>query len=291
MALIRRGQKVYHYSTERVDGRVVRIYNGSGHDALEFARRDRKIRRGWQETWAFCREMKAKTKALEAARRAARTARIAAFVEDIETFSRAGLEAFQDVEAAFEAEMERRGFHRHDRGSWRRRRGMTVSTTNTLAVAEGAAVPAPADEQARGRKAPASPEPAVAGTIRRCAVNLLTQACTDPKTRVVFAAALEAECRSRAEEFGADDPDPLVRQLAHRAALAALECDVLTYVNAPQDPIELSPRAMRSLQTAREGADKRFHRAVRSLDMVRTRAHRPAAVAVAVAVAVPGDGR
>jgi hypothetical protein len=277
--LVRRGTRHYWYATERVDGRVVRTYIASGAEALRCARRARKLERLRRETKADCDDLKARLRAFKADQ----AEEVAAFVAGVQELSRNASAAFQDVEAAFKAEMNRRGFWQHARGAWRKRREKTMATTNL--PAEGGAAPALA--RAPGS---ATEEPRLAALVLGAAAGLLTRGSEDPEVQRRIASVVAAEYRQRAGALGGEDADALVRLCAHRVALAAAECDVLNTIGANQHPGEISPQALRKLEWAREGADKRFHRAVRSLDMVRNRAHRPAAV-VAVAVSVPGDGR
>ena len=96
----RKGVGRYYTRSERVGGRVVRHYIGTGPVA-EFAAREDEQRR---------REREARS----AAQRAEREA-----WEDVE--ERAS-DAYRKLGTLIQADLVARGFHQHRRGEWRRRR-------------------------------------------------------------------------------------------------------------------------------------------------------------------------
>lgn len=89
MGWVKRGNRKYYYRSRRVNGRVVKEYLGCGPEAEEAARRDaaeREYRKKSAALAAVNNELKERTKLLIA------------------------------------ATMYAAGYHRHDRGRWRKRR-------------------------------------------------------------------------------------------------------------------------------------------------------------------------
>ncbi|MFO0952624.1 MAG: hypothetical protein U0835_16055 [Isosphaeraceae bacterium] len=101
MSWSERAGRVYHRRSEWVDGRAMKVYVGSGEAAVEAKESDRVEReQRVSQAWAWQAE--------ESACFAA-SLKTAAAVDACALFARAVLVAS--------------GFHRHDRGPWRRRRG------------------------------------------------------------------------------------------------------------------------------------------------------------------------
>lgn len=101
MAWEHRGNGTYYYTAERVGGRVVKRYVGAGYSAQMIAELERLAR---QE-----RETKAGVE------RAVRES-----LDELDALL-SPLNAIAD--AAIAAAMVAAGYHRHNRGSWRKRRG------------------------------------------------------------------------------------------------------------------------------------------------------------------------
>ncbi|MFO0953992.1 MAG: hypothetical protein U0835_23125 [Isosphaeraceae bacterium] len=101
MSWSERSGRVYYRRSEWADGKAVKVYVGSGGAALEARESDRAEReRRVSQAWAWQAEESACFTA---------TLKAAAAVDACSLFARAVLVAS--------------GFHRHDRGPWRRRRG------------------------------------------------------------------------------------------------------------------------------------------------------------------------
>jgi hypothetical protein len=120
MGLVSRGERNYYYRSERIDGRVVTRYCGSGEVALvldhlgmsmqrDLRRHRGRMRRLEGKFRAQCRAARERLKADRDARRE--------LERGLDRFSRA-------VRAAFGLMMRSLGFHQHARGQWRRRREM-----------------------------------------------------------------------------------------------------------------------------------------------------------------------
>lgn len=97
MAWVKKGKRWYFYQSRRVSGRVVRDYYGSGAIA---------------EAAAHLMDQLRRTRAAQDER--------AARLDDAD----AQFRQFHDqLDRATAAHLLAAGFHRHDRGPWRRRRG------------------------------------------------------------------------------------------------------------------------------------------------------------------------
>jgi hypothetical protein len=96
-----RGGQRYYYRSRRVGGRVVKEYHGDGLRALLAIEQDEAERAERAERRAVLADELARIVALETP--------LTAFCEAAEVLARSALLA--------------RGYHRHDRGEWRRRRG------------------------------------------------------------------------------------------------------------------------------------------------------------------------
>jgi hypothetical protein len=97
----RNGHGEYYTRAHHENGRVVREYVGGGEIGRLAARVDELVRQ---------------TRAIEHEEREAERERIAAIEDPIVVFGRA-------VDLAVSCELLVAGYHRHDRGPWRRRRG------------------------------------------------------------------------------------------------------------------------------------------------------------------------
>jgi len=98
----RRGRGRYYTRSRCVNGRIVREYIGTGSLANLLARLDLVHRRQMADVAAACRRQKAE-------------------IEDVNS----RLAAFgQHVDLITEAVLTAAGYHRHCRGSWRKRRGI-----------------------------------------------------------------------------------------------------------------------------------------------------------------------
>jgi hypothetical protein len=101
--LVRRGTKLYWYTSQRVGRKVLRFYGGSGEAALEAARIKQECRR-----------------LLQAARQAA----IQAEQRYLEATAPL-VELTRVLELVTKATLTRAGYHQHSRGPWRKKRGHT----------------------------------------------------------------------------------------------------------------------------------------------------------------------
>jgi hypothetical protein len=99
MAWERRGDSLYYYQSERVDGRVRKKYVGTGEVAQAIAHADETIRRT----------------------RAKRLERERAEIEEARGLATAADELHQAAEVLARAQMVAAGYHRR-KGEWRRRR-------------------------------------------------------------------------------------------------------------------------------------------------------------------------
>ena len=98
--LIRRGERCYWYESERIDGRVRRIFVSSGEEALSTSRRRDEER---------LHQQAARDEAL--------------LEEQRHEQAMAGLEDFSRLlDLATDAALTRLGYRRHDRGQWRLKR-------------------------------------------------------------------------------------------------------------------------------------------------------------------------
>ena len=104
MAWEQRGHRHYYYRSRKIGGRVVKEYVGAGVAGQLAEREDETRRRNW------------------AAERAALLADRAAF----NSASAAHVELSRTTDAILTATLVAAGYHRHDRGKWRKRRASKV---------------------------------------------------------------------------------------------------------------------------------------------------------------------
>ena len=107
MGMERRWRRKYYYRSRRKNGRVVKEYVGSGEKAEEAAKNDTETRR-------LAVEAAKKFKEEERARRA-ELKRIARIFDVLRIV----------IDGLIETEMTAAGYHRHDRGPWRKKRVAT----------------------------------------------------------------------------------------------------------------------------------------------------------------------
>lgn len=200
----RRGDRQYFYRSRRVGGRVVAEYVGAGELAelvaagVECGRASRRAARATE------RELRqAEREWQEAAER---------LVSDA-----LGLATWI---------MQAAGYHRHDRGPWRKRRGTMRRETDAAggtARAGGASTPAPARPSP-----PAGPSRGAAEALGwgpdRAALRMLAgRYCGDDAAGGRSRRALIADTEAMARELAGPGPTPLVLVLAEAVAFAWAE--------------------------------------------------------------------
>jgi hypothetical protein len=99
MAWERRGSNLYYYQSQRLDGRVLKKYVGTGEVAQAIARADETIRRS----------------------RVARSERARVELEEAKTLASAGQELWEAADILAAAQLVAAGYHTH-KGEWRMRR-------------------------------------------------------------------------------------------------------------------------------------------------------------------------
>lgn len=129
MSLVNRNGHTYYYRSVRVGGKVRSEYVGAGDLALGFAKLDWAIRtkaRMWRQIAEH--ERRERVAADRQERKKARAVRAKLVKEDdrIEGYSRR-------VDAAVGRAMEALGYHRPNRGAWRKRRETTTMAKKTAA--------------------------------------------------------------------------------------------------------------------------------------------------------------
>jgi hypothetical protein len=269
-----RGGRRYYYRSIRQGGRVVSEYVGAGEDvgliaALETAERD-------------------KREAAAADWRAERARLVAE--------GRTQAERFDQVEILVRLLLEAAGFHRHNRGEWRRRRMSDQTETPTPVQA----LPSPASPT------PARPRPTTEEELRdvlkragkgdRTALPRLRElfdlnpegmvaACHGDLARVsedvavdrmtgkdlTFAEAMRRKMAMLRDELTGPDPSPMERLLVERVVLCWLDCHdwEIRHNAAMQSEGGLSFRQAEHYQAMRDRAHRRYLQALKTLASVR----------------------
>jgi hypothetical protein len=255
MAWEQRGSRRIYYRSERDGRRVRRVYLGSGPVAELAATLD-ELRRAE-------RRAEAQARRAEEARRSAAAALLERLVHA------AGLMA--------EAALERAGYHRHDRGKWRRRR-MAADDVNGVSgtVAEGD----PRELLGRAERGDRStlPElrrllddnPQVWRRLGDLAAHAEAAwadlACGD---NLVLREALARKLAELKADLGGSAPTPLVRLLAERVAACWLHLHHADAVAARARGGELSLAQLDATLKRQERAQRAYLAALKALAVVR----------------------
>jgi hypothetical protein len=173
----------YYYRAERIGGKVrYRCMGGEGtgeiYEAFDVGDRERR-----EEA------RDAERAGLESLRES-----VAEIERPVEAYRR-------DVDRLVAEHLTRCGYHRHDRGRWRRKRGHQVAMSNEVATAETSKAPA----------IPASDEP------NRLATLMCDVALRSTRASEEFLPAMRDDARRVYDELAGPDPSPIERILAERA--------------------------------------------------------------------------
>lgn len=242
-----RGDREYFYESRRVNGKVEAVYRGTGPIAELAAAMVEAVRREREADREVVRGERREERAWQA--------------ERDEWVGRSLAQAAAAMRAA--------GFHRPDRGRWRKRRGGMR------------------DEDALARLAEA-PDVLGWGVDQLAVRSLADRYCCKGEDPARSHRNLRRQVRGMAEELAGPDPTPLVRLLATTVALAYAELRLMqTAVNVTAGsghPIALADHKERSL----DRAYKRFLKASKALADVR-RIDPPTLVQINQHFAAPAD--
>lgn len=260
---LRNGRR-YFYRSVRRDGRVVTEYVGTGEVAALIAKIDG-VKRDLKKLDALdWRDERDRLVAIDR-RQAGR---------------------FNLVEALVRLTLESAGFHRHQRGEWRRRR-MSSDQARIEAEPPSSKRPTPAERRKilkRARQGDhtvlpqlreiflADPE----GMVETCQGNLAHVAEAVIVTRIAdqdlaFTEAIRMKLSILRAELGGPNPSPVERLLAEDVVLCWLECHdwEIRYNNTEKTNSGLSLKQHMFFQTMRDRSHRRYLQAMKMLTTVR----------------------
>lgn len=221
----------YYYRARRVNGKVRYEYvAGVGIGEL-CERLDAELREEREE------KRDAERQALEATKKA-----IAERDEPIRAYCR-------DVDQAVRETLEAHGYHRHNRGAWRRKRGQAMSKPGEMVV------------QVQRTELPAE--------LNRLAGLLAGIVAASTNMAEAEQANMTRDTMKIYRELAGDDPTPIERVLAERAAVCWAAAYAADWHALAAHWSQYAPKVIERLDRQRSRANNRFLAAVKTLAAVR----------------------
>lgn len=256
----------YLYRSKRVAGRVVTEYVGRGRHAELVAEQDARRR----------------------VERAEQAARFRTFRAELSATDRVAAGRFKMVQAIVAWALERAGFHRHDRGSWRRKRMAVPAAEMDVPVwpfDKPTVTRQEVDDLPKLFEAATTGDETAMGTLRKFfdaePADWLQIACAylarNVEDRVIkvlygqnllFSEGLRRNLAAMRAELEGQAPSALERLLVERVVACWLDLQVLELQHAAR-AAELSPAAVLLLDRRRTSANRRYLAALKTLASVR----------------------
>jgi hypothetical protein len=222
----KRGARSVYYRKRRAGGRVLSTHCGSGDFATLLAKLD----------------------AAERADRHADRLKIEAHNSTLDAHNRAVTDLCGRIEGVVRAVLDALGYHRHDRGEWRKRR-MTGQGRTLATVETSAALPAVREAADLARLAMAAAIDSAAGKD------------------AFFAASLRRRVEKLQRELVGADPSPLERLLAERVAVCWIQVHQLELLAT--DAARRQVPTLEAVERRRDRAHRRYLQSLKSLAQIR----------------------